>query len=248
MIFALALAAGPAGAQPNRLYPEELTPGPVHVAVPSKAMIAVVGDSLADGIWGGLVRRLVRDKRYTVFRGARNSTGFGGEDLLDMIDRAFAAGPVDAVVMMVGANDRRGIYVDGKLVAPYRSPQWPHAYQARAEKFMETVAQRRVPLIWILLPVMRDDGAESDSQLINKLIRQAAVDKPHVTLLESRPLTSDTDGAYANYLKDAKGTSRLVRHTDGVHFSDYGYELISDAVFAKLSEISRPLSLMAMRK
>jgi hypothetical protein len=248
LIFALVLGAGLASAQPSRLYPEELTPVPVTPYVPSRAMIAVLGDSLGDGIWAGLVRRLVRDRRYVVFRGARNSTGFGANDLLDMIDKAFEAGRVDAVVMMVGANDRGGIYHGGTLVAPYKSPQWPHAYQARAEKFMDAVGKRGVPMIWILLPVMRDDGAESDSKLINRLIRQAAVDKPHVTLLDSRPLTSDAEGNFSNYLKDAKGNSRLVRHTDGVHFTDYGYELMSDAAFARLNEISTTLSLMALRK
>jgi uncharacterized protein len=81
--------------------------------------IAVLGD----GIWGSLYRRLVRDKRYTVYRGAKNSVGFGSETLIDQIDKAFAAGPTDAIVMMIGANDRRGIYVDGNLAAPYKSPQ-----------------------------------------------------------------------------------------------------------------------------
>ena len=59
--------------------------------------VAVLGDSLGDGIWGGLYRKLVRDKRYTVFRGAKNSVGFGGETLIDQIDKAFAAGPTDGI-------------------------------------------------------------------------------------------------------------------------------------------------------
>jgi hypothetical protein len=79
-------------------------------ASPAKMTIAVIGDSLADGIWGGLSRKLYRDKRFCVHRGAKNSVGFGASDMLETLDRAFEAGPVDAVVMMIGANDRRGIY------------------------------------------------------------------------------------------------------------------------------------------
>jgi hypothetical protein len=212
------------------------------------ATIAVLGDSLADGLWGGLVRQHVRDKRYTMYRGAKNSVGFGGDDLIEMIDTAFAKGKVDAVVMMIGANDRRGIYVGGSLVAPYKSPQWPHAYQARAQNFMDAVIKRGVPLVWVLLPVMHNEGAEADSKQINQLIRQAAVDRPAVTLLESRAITSEADGAFAPYMKDPKGQARLVRHTDGVHFSDYGYELITTQIFAKLNEISPPFGAMVVKK
>lgn len=232
---------------------------PADVAAPSEpekapvkalehATIAVLGDSLADGLWGGLFRQLVRDKRYTIYRGAKNSVGFGGDDLIDMIDAAFAKGKVDAVVMMIGANDRRGIYVGGNLVAPYKSPQWPHAYQARAQKFMDAVVRHNVPLIWVLLPVMQNEGAETDSKQINQLIRQAAADRPGVTLLDSRPITSDPEGNFSAYLKDAKGQPKLVRHTDGVHFSDYGYELITTQIYARLNEISPPFGAMVVKK
>ncbi len=92
-------------------------------ASPARVTIAVIGDSLADGIWGGLYRKLYRDKRFCVHRGAKNSVGFGASDMLEPLDRAFEAGPVDAVVMMIGANDRRGIYgSDGTLAAACRRP------------------------------------------------------------------------------------------------------------------------------
>src|SRR4029450_203782 len=47
--------------------------------VPDKVAVTVPGDSLADGIWGAVYRRLVRDKRYVIRRNARNSTGFTTE-------------------------------------------------------------------------------------------------------------------------------------------------------------------------
>src|SRR5437879_2395417 len=136
--------------------------------------IAVLGDSLGDGIWGSLYRQLVRDKRYTVYRGAKNSVGFGGEALIDQIDKAFAAGPTDAIVMMIGANDRRGIYVDGRLEAPYKSPQWADTYRKRVDDFMNAAAKRGVPLVWILLPIMREDDASVDAKQINAIIAAAA--------------------------------------------------------------------------
>jgi hypothetical protein len=205
----------------------------------TKVTIAVIGDSLADGIWGGLYRKLYRDKRFCVHRGAKNSVGFGASDLLDPLDRAFEAGPVDAVVMMIGANDRRGIYgADGKLAAAYHSPQWPAVYRARVDTFMDSVIAHSVPLVWVLLPVMRDAGWDADCCQINGLISEAADGRALVATLATRPLTLDPDGKYAAYLKDAKGQQRLVRDSDGIHFTDYGYDMIAGRVLAKLNEVS----------
>ena len=206
-------------------------------ALPARVTIAVVGDSLADGIWGGLYRKLHRDKRFTVYRGAKNSVGFGGGDLLDALDRAFEAGPVDALVMMIGANDRRGIYAnDGKLAAAYQSPQWPAVYRARVDGFMDSATARSVPLVWVLLPVMRDAGADSDARQINAIVGEAAECHAQVATVATRPLTIDAEGKYAAYLKDAKGQQRLLRDSDGVHFTDYGYDLIAEHVLAKLKD------------
>jgi len=219
-----------------------------EVSPASSAKIAVLGDSLADGIWGALYRKLHRDRRHSVYRGAKNSVGFGGENLIDMIDRAFAGTAADAVVMMIGANDRRGVYVDGKLEAAYRSPQWSDAYRRRVEQFMDQVGVRRVPLVWILLPVMREEDASRDARQINSIIKAASETRPDVHLIETWALMSDEQGNYAAYVKDAKGQSRLLRHSDGVHFSDWGYEMMADAAFNQLLAVSPPLRSMASAK
>lgn len=230
---------------PNEAAASPLLPYAVPVPVPKSVRIIVLGDSLADGIWGSLYRKFVRDRRYTIYRGAKNSVGFGGEDLLDMIDKGFASGPVDAVVMMVGANDRRGIHAGDRLEAAYRSPQWPDAYGRRVERFMDAVAQRKVPLVWILLPIMREAEASQDARQINEIIRAAAATRPTVRLVESWPMMADAQGAYSTYLKDAKGQSRLLRHTDGVHFSELGYDMMAEAAYVRLLEASQPLWLIA---
>jgi hypothetical protein len=238
LLVLLLLARGPAWAQ------DEESPKPEV----NHLTIAVLGDSLGDGIWGSLYRRLVRDKRYTVYRGSKNSVGFFGEPLIDQIDKAFAADPPDAIVMMIGANDRRGIYVDGRLEAPYKSPQWAETYRKRVDDFMSTVDKRGVPLIWILLPIMREDGASADAKQINAIIAAAAEGRKNVAVVETWGLTIDGEGHYAAYLKNDKGQSWLARYTDGVHFSDAGYDMISEAAFAKLIAMSPSFQLMTSQK
>lgn len=201
--------------------------------------IAVVGDSLADGMWGGIYRFAQKDGRFKVFRGAKNSVGFTSGDLTDMVDRAFAANPdVQAVVMMIGANDRRTIFVDGKPTAIFRTPGWLELYRIRVEKFMDHVAAKGVPLVWILLPVMRDIEATIDADLVNGIVTEAAGQRSHVHLVETAKLTADETGAYTAHFNDLTGQKRLMRTSDGVHFEAPAYELFADRVFKALKVAS----------
>ena len=201
-------------------------------------VIAVVGDSLADGMWGGLYKLLQKDKRYALFRGSKHSLGFTGSDLIDMLDKPFANGEVHAVVMMIGANDRRSFFVDGKSKALLGTATWIELYQNRIAKFMDHAGQRNVPLVWLLLPVMREESATRDAELVNAIVRAAAKDRPHVALIETQPLTMDDSGAYISHFNDLKGQKRQMRASDGVHFEQAASELLGDIVLTRLRDVS----------
>lgn len=214
---------------------------------PAKVTVAVLGDSLGDGMWGGLYRLMVRDKRYSFFRGAKNSVGFTGSDLTDMVDGALAAGPVDAVVMMIGANDRRSFFVGNQSKALFRSKAWQELYAGRVGAFMDKLQQHKLPTIWILLPVMRADDASADARLINDIVTNAARTRPFVKLLPTWQITADESGAYQAHFKDLKGVTRLMRANDGVHFTDPAYELIGDSVLKLLRENVPPFKILAAK-
>jgi len=211
---------------------------------PAKVTIAVMGDSLGDGMWGGLYRLMVRDKRYSFHRGAKNSVGFAAHDLTDMIDAALAAGPVDAVVMMIGANDRRSFFVGTQSKALFRSKAWQELYAGRVGAFMDKLQQHKLPTVWILLPIMRADDASADARLINDIVTNAAKTRPYVKLLPTWQITADESGAYASHFKDLKGVTRLMRANDGVHFADPAYELIGDSVLKLLRENVPPFKIL----
>lgn len=197
--------------------------------------IAVVGDSLADGMWSGLQRQASRAKSFVAYRGAKNSVGFTGSDLTDMVDRAFAhGGDVRAVMMMIGTNDRRSFFVDGRPKALFRTPTWLELYKGRVERFMDHVAKRKVPLVWVLLPVMRDAEATRDAELINGIVTEAAKTRAHVILVETSKLTSDDKGAYQPFFADLKGEKRQMRTSDGVHFEIAAYDVFAVHIMSAL--------------
>ncbi len=216
-----------------------------NAAPQAPATIAIIGDSLADGMWGGLYKILQKEKQYKLFRGAKNSVGFTGAGLTDMIDRAFAAGESQALVMMVGANDRRSFFAEGKSKALLGTPAWIELYRGRIGAFMDHAGKRNVPLVWILLPAMRAADATRDAELVNGVIVEAAKTRPHVTLIETATLTVDEKGAYAAYFNDLAGQKRLMRASDGVHFEQPAYELIGDLVMKRLREVSPRFKSMA---
>jgi hypothetical protein len=204
-----------------------------------RLILAAIGDSLGDGLWEGLYRRLHGDKRFTVFRGARHSVGFTGSDMTEQIDAAFAAGSVDALVIMIGANDdRRSFFINGRSVALFGSKKWIELYRGRIEKFMDHAGRRNVPLVWVLLPVMRTAEGTAAAQLTNEITTQAAQGRSHVTLVPTWNITADERGAYMPYFNDLRGRKRLMRHADGLHFTEPGYELLGQITFNRLLEVS----------
>jgi uncharacterized protein len=206
---------------------------------PERLTVAAIGDSLGDGLWEGLYRRLHNDKHFVVFRGARHSVGFTGSDMTEQIDAAFASGPVDALVIMVGANDdRRSFFIGGKAQALFGTNKWIELYRSRIERFMDHAGRRDVPLVWVLLPVMRTAEGTAAARLTNDVITQAAQGRAHVTLIPTWSITADERGTYMPYFNDLKGRKRLMRHGDGLHFTEPGYELLSHITFNRLLEVS----------
>jgi uncharacterized protein len=207
--------------------------------VPPRLTIAAIGDSLGDGLWEGLYRQLHGNKRIVVYRGAKRSVGFTTSDMTEQIDAALAAGPVHAFVVMLGANDdRRSIFANGRSLALFATPKWVELYRGRVEGFMDYAGAKKVPVIWLMLPAMRSDEATTAAKLINGVIAEAAQSRPHISLVPIWSLTADDKGAYMPYFNDLHGRRRLMRHSDGLHFSEPGYELLAHIAFNRLLEAS----------
>ena len=212
----------------------------VKDAESKRLTIAAIGDSLGDGLWEGLYRQLRGNKRFAVWRGAKRSVGFTTSDMTEQIDAALAAGPVHAFVVMLGANDdRRSFFANnGKALALFGSPKWVELYRGRVERFMDYADARKVPMVWLLLPVMRSEEATTAARLTNDITVDAGKSRPHIALVPTWSLTADDKGAYMPYFNDLHGRRRLMRHSDGLHFSEPGYELLAHMAFNRLKEAS----------
>jgi len=210
-------------------------PKPVAPVEGQKLTVIVAGDSIADGIWGGLYRKLLRDKRYEIVRKARNSSGFVAFDWVEELGGMEEIKRADAVIFLAGTNDRQSLVSQGKPRHLFATKAWEEGYIARVTALMQSMKTQNIPLVWISLPIARKDEFNKDSRYLNNLFAQAARNSG-VLYIDIWAMFADKDGQYSAYLPDTDGRNRLLRDNDGIHFTPRGYEMIADAVLEKLQK------------
>lgn len=224
-----------AGAAAPAAEPSEAVPG--NAAAPARRedgvfTVAVFGDSMAEGIWGGIFRKLQRNHRFEVLRRARHSTGLSRPDYYDWqqaLDAFLDQDPIDAAVVSVGLNDIQALYVEGSRSYRFGTEAWDRAYRERVEALMDRLHRRNIPTFWIGLPIMRNEDRNSDVEHLNAIYRESA--SAHgVTFIPTWQITVDDHGGFSSYLRDDEGRSRLMRANDGVHFTPRGYDMLADFV------------------
>ena len=125
----------------------------------------------------------------------------------------------DVVVFMVGANDA---YVGMPL----------DSYRQRVAAVMDQLSDRRV--IWVGQPNMGRADLAAAIPAMNEVYAQEAAARPWVRYVDAWALTSDGNGAYAQYLPDETGTPRQIRADDGVHLTAEGGRRLANAVIAAI--------------
>lgn len=214
--------------------------------------IAVLGDSLADGMWGSLYRGYVRQqKTVAIRRYAVNSAGFTAHNFEVDLEKALGKEKVDLIVFMVGANDRQRTFAVGnhREWAQFKTEKWHALYQQNIKRFLAEVQSKKIPLVWIGLPIMRKEDAAADAKMMNGIYRDVVAEHG-MTFAEIWGVTANKDGEYDPFLEDDKGRKRRFRADDGVHFTELGYDHVARAVwkivrekhpqFAKLWSVPEP--------
>ena len=211
------------------------------------ANIAVFGDSLADGAWIGLHQELSQHAGDKLFRDSKVGTGLTRPDIKgftqNFID-SLSRDHVDTAVIMFGANDQQSLRDETGKGYLFQSPGWVKVYTDRIGQILAACKTHNVRVIWVGLPVLRDESLNKGAQYLNGLI-EAAVKQGGGTYLPLAGDFRDKDGAFASHLPDTKGELREVRLQDGVHFTFYGYDLIGKKIYGLLDSAVSPHPLPA---
>jgi uncharacterized protein len=230
------------------------TDAALAVAGAAPLHIAFVGDSMADGLWGAMFRRLGRDKclgeKIKLIRRAKNGTGLTRLDQYNWVDEITALVDASSPELFVGSfgiNDRQPIVETDKTRIEYPSPAFDARYAEILQDVLRAATAKDGSMLVVGLPVMLDADANADAMAKNKLFAAAVAAVGSARATYAAPWSSQpgTD-EYKPFLPNAKNNMVQVRASDGIHFTTIGYDMVMDSIFpailASLKQRGRDLS------
>ena len=245
------IATTPASAARSRLMPKpaESGPGPaaamtmapagppqtIEAPVGGKTVIGVFGDSLGDGLWAGVYRRLSADKRFTVSRFSQASTGLSRYDYVNLQQKTaeqLAGKHIDVAVVLFGANDEQAIAQGGKI-QPFGSDGWKAIYGQRIGELVTLLRAHGAAVYWVGLPKMKGRDYDARAGVLNA-VYEAQAKALGVPFVPTVPVTVNAEGGYDDYLAADGGRPVLMRARDGIHMTMAGYIRLAGPITARL--------------
>jgi hypothetical protein len=217
-------------------------PTPREVAAVEKAEDAkralVVGDFFATALAKGLADAYGENPNVVVVDATNGSSGLVRNDFYDWpasIAAIAAEQKPDAILVIVGGNDRQGIQTDAGARA-LGTDEWRAAYAARVAAFADALKATGKPILWGgLVPVSAPNMAR-DYSAFNGIAREQ---------LEARGLPfvdmwngfADDEGKYVDIGPDVSGQSVQLRSSDGLNFTRAGQRKLAFFVEQELNAI-----------
>jgi hypothetical protein len=205
-------------------------------------IIDVLGDSLGQLLAQGLQEAYADRPEITIVRKAKGDTGLVAEDFYDWpkaVRELLASNEkISMAVMMIGSNDRQQIR-DANGRYELLSDKWKEVYGNRVEEIARAFKEKKIPLVWVGLPISKSERLASDYSEINELVRERAA-KQDATFVDVWEAFGDSRGLYNAFGPDVNGVIVKLRAMDGVHFTKPGARKLAHFVE---SEVKRQFDL-----
>jgi uncharacterized protein len=207
-----------------------------------RAKIAFVGDSTADGLWGGFTSLVPREaclkSNMELGRFAKNSTGLTRPEKFNWVEELRRLGESfkpQLFVVSLGLNDRQSVVEHGKVTLE-NSPDYPARYKERVTAALKSAAAANASLLWVGLPAMREAAADRDAREKNKLFAEAIAElaDPRIEYVEPWKLNPTGEDKFSSFGPDGKGKMIQIRASDGEHFTSAGDMLVAAYLLPKI--------------
>lgn len=212
---------------------------PAQPAVPPTTFVAVIGDSIADALAGGLAEAFADAPELAIARTVKANAGLVRTDYFDFADaaRKAASGQITYAVIDVGVNDRQP-FLDMRD-APPLSDRWRQRYVARIDAVLAPFRERKIPVYWVGLAPSESVRASSDHIALNALAKERveAAGGVYVDVWEG---FVDDAGDYAAVGPQLDGQTARLRLDDGVHFSKAGARKLAHYVEQEIRHVFKP--------
>jgi hypothetical protein len=174
----------------------------------------------------------------------RVATGLTRPDVFDWFGYLRKVGrklKPNVVVLSFGANDTNSFMTGlpaGKSESAFGSDEWIAEYRRRVGGIMDEMLNQGRDVVWIGLPVARDDAVSRQFETINAIVREEAEKRAgRVVYVDTYLLFEDEHGRYAEYLPDSQGELVRMRSPDGIHFERAGGEVVARKVDDALHQL-----------
>jgi uncharacterized protein len=147
----------------------------------SAKVVMVVGDFFAAGMATSLVETYAQQAGVRIVDAANGDSGLVRDDFYDWpkeIGPLIETHRPAIIVVMVGANDRQSMTLNGKRETT-RSPAWTVEYRRRVKQLAESVTSRQIPMVWVSQLPLRNAASSADMLALNDIYREAA-DNPRL--------------------------------------------------------------------
>ncbi len=220
-------------AQPQTAAPAttpESPPEKLHR--PAAQRILFAGDSMMQGIAPLMMRELKATHPDWLLRNeSQQSTGLTVKRRLDWVEKIkkeIVQYQLTTVVVFLGPNDPWDIY-ERRQVIRFPSPEWDTFYSARVSEICEFAKEKKVHLIWVGLPVMKEKRVHRGALAQNPIFRDN-MKRYGFDFVSTEELIGRLDQPYVRHASDATGKKINLRADDGIHFSPQGLQRIASAV------------------
>lgn len=208
-------------------------------AVEPTYFVAVMGDTLGMLLANGLQEGLADKPDIAILRKAKESSGLVRDDFYDWPkaarDLAGGAQKIDVAVMMIGSNDRQTLRQGSDSAEPL-SPRFREIYAARVDAVLAAFREKKIPVVWVGLPVMKSENFSADMAKLNEIYRER-VSLGGGVFVDLWDALSDERGQYSAFGPDINGQIVKLRSADGVHFTPAGARSVAHFVAAEVKKL-----------
>jgi hypothetical protein len=195
--------------------------------------VLMVGDSIGIDLGQALVNDLAGTDAVSPTLDGRIDTGLSRPDYFNWPEELSADLANDRpqlVVVMIGANDPQNMEVDGANLA-YGTPAWNTAYADRVGSFMDLAFATGAHVLWVGMPPMASPGLNAAMDNLNAIVQSQVKAHPgQATFLDTRTILGTPQGGFTPYLTNSAGAELNIRTPDGIHLTNDGAEVLSQAV------------------
>lgn len=212
---------------------------PAAPAAPT-TFVAVIGDSIADQLAGGLQEGFADAPELAVKRLTKPNSGLVRDDYFDFAaeaEKLLGQGPVTYAVFEVGVNDRQP-FLDMRREPPL-SDAWRKRYADRIDALLTPFKERKIPIFWTGLAASESARATADHVAVNAIARER-VEAAGGTYVDVWEGFVDEDGLYAEAGPMLDGQIGRLRLDDGVHFSKAGARKLAHYVEQEIRKVFQP--------